>query len=231
MGEREDRETRRGALARALRVLVLTDRALASPRAVPEVVEEVLQAGVRAIQLRDKQASSRDLYQQARALLEITRRHDALLFVNDRLDVAVAAGADGAHLGPDDLSIASARRWVPASLMLGYSTDDPIEARRAVADGADYIGCGAVFGTTSKDVGGEQIGLDRLRAVVEAVPVPVVAIGGIDTSNAASVPATGAAGVAVLSAVMAAEQPAREATQLVEAMRVPGSAHRSDLRQ
>lgn len=180
------------------------------------MVALALEAGVRAIQLRDKHASARELVRQARELRSLTREHDALLFVNDRIDVALAAEADGVHLGPDDVSVRAARAWAPPELLIGFSADTPEDARRAVADGADYIGCGAVFGTTSKDVGGEAIGLDRLRAVVEAVSVPVVGIGGIDTRNAGSVRATGAAGVAVLSAVMAADEPRSAAEVLVD---------------
>ena len=204
-----------------LKVMVLTDAPMAAPRSIADVVSEALQAGVRSIQLRDKTASARDLYAQARLLLDLTRPAGALLFVNDRVDVAVAAGADGVHLGPDDLSVASARAWAPADFYVGYSTDDPELARAAVSDGADYIGCGAVFGTTSKDVGGEAIGAEGLRAVVQAVPVPVIGIGGITPENARSVATTGAAGVAVLSAVMAAADPRAAARALCASMSAP----------
>lgn len=206
------------SLSARLRVMVLTDALLAEPRSITSVVAAALEGGVRSIQLRDKRASARELYAQAGALLELTRPAGALLFVNDRLDVAVAVGADGVHLGPDDLSVRSARAWAPRDFYIGYSTDDPAVARAAVADGADYLGCGAVFGTTSKDVGGEAIGLDRLRAVVRAAGVPVVGIGGISLENAASVAPTGAAGVAVLSAVMSAPDPREAAAALVASM-------------
>ena len=198
-------------------MLVLTDPGLAAPRSVTEVVEAVLEAGVGAIQLRDKTATARELHAQAVALLALTRRHDALLFVNDRVDVALAAGADGAHLGPSDLSVAGARLVVPPHFLLGYSCDDPVQARAAMADGADYIGCGAVFGTTSKDVGGEAIGLERLDAVARAVAGPTVAIGGIDDRNVHGVVATRATGVAVVSSVMAAPDPGATAKRLLAA--------------
>lgn len=198
-------------------MLVLTDRGLAAPRSVVDVVRAVLEAGVGAIQLRDKTASARELHAQALALRELTRHHGALLFINDRVDVAMASGADGAHLGPNDLSIAGARRVVPPGFLLGYSCDDPDVAREAMAAGADYIGCGAVFGTTSKDVGGEAIGLERLDAVAAAVPGPVVAIGGIDDENAHRVATTGATGVAVVSSVMRATDPGQVAARLLDA--------------
>ena len=204
-----------------MRVMVLTDRALASPRSVSTVVAEALAGGVRSIQLRDKSGSARDLYAQAKTLIALTRPAGALLFVNDRVDVAVAAGADGVHLGPDDLSVEAARAWTPTGFFIGYSTDDPVLARSAATAGADYIGCGAVFGTTSNDVGGEAIGLDRLRAVVRAVPIPVIAIGGIGPHNAELVASSGAAGIAVLSAVMATADPRAAAQRLVSSMGAP----------
>ncbi len=205
-------------LSARLRVMVLTDSLLAAPRSIMSVVSGALAGGVRSIQLRDKTASARELYEQAGALLELTRPAGALLFVNDRVDVAVAAGADGVHLGPDDLSVAATRAWAPKGFYIGYSTDQPEVARAAALDGADYIGCGAVFGTTSKDVGGEAIGIERLRAVVRAAGVPVIGIGGIDRGNAPSVASTGAAGVAVLSAVMSAADPREAAAALVASM-------------
>jgi len=187
-----------------LRLIVITDRALAAPRAVEDVVRAALEAGAPAIQLRDKSADARALFDQARALRRLTRAHGALLFVNDRLDVALAAGADGVHLGPDDLPVAAARRVVPPDFLVGFSTDEPELARRAAADGAVYIGCGAVFGTSTKDVGNQRIGPEGLRRVVEAVAVPVIGIGGVTADNAAELARAGAAGAAVVGAVMKA---------------------------
>jgi len=188
-----------------LRLIVITDRALAAPRAVEDIVRAALDAGAPAIQLRDKAADARALYEQARKLLPLTRRAGALLFLNDRLDVALAAGADGVHLGPDDLPVAAARRAVPADFLVGFSTDDPVLARRAAADGAAYVGCGAVFGTTTKDVGNERIGPEGLRRVVQAVDVPVIGIGGVTPANVAELARVGAAGAAVIGAIMKAE--------------------------
>lgn len=187
-----------------LRLIVITDRALAAPRALEDVVRAALVAGAPVIQLRDKTADARSLFEQARALLRLTRAHGALLFVNDRLDVALAAGADGVHLGPDDLPVAAARSPAPTDFLVGFSTDDPALARRAAADGAVYIGCGAVFGTRTKDVGDERIGPEGLRRVVEAVHVPVIGIGGVTVENVAELARVGAAGAAVVGAVMKA---------------------------
>ncbi len=198
-----------------LRLIVITDRALAAPRAVEDVVRAALEAGAPAIQLRDKTADARALFLQAQALLRLTRQHGALLFVNDRLDVALASGADGVHLGPDDIPLAAARRVVPDGFLLGFSTDDPDAARRAAAAGAVYIGCGAVFGTRTKDVGDERIGPDGLRRVVQAVDVPVVGIGGVTADNVVQLAGVGAAGAAVVGAVMKAEDVADTVRRLL----------------
>lgn len=201
-----------------LRLIVITDRRLAAPRSVPEIVRAAVTAGAPAIQLRDKTASARELALMAREIQPITRDHGALLFVNDRLDVALAVRADGAHLGPADLPIAAARSISPPGFLLGYSCDDPGEALQAQRAGADYIGCGALFGTRTKlDVAGEAIGSARLDEVARSVSIPVVGIGGITAANIARVASTGAAGAAVVSAIMTAEDPGRAVKKLLDA--------------
>ncbi len=187
---------------------MITDVAQATPRSVEDVVGAALAGGAPAIQLRDKAASARELASIGRTLLTLTREAGALLFINDRVDVALAIGADGAHIGPSDLPVEAARSLAPAPFLLGTSTDEPARARALVADGADYIGCGTVFRTTSKPEAGEPIGLERLQAVVDAVDVPVVGIGGVDVEGARTIAEkTGAAGTAVIGAVMAAPDP------------------------
>lgn len=202
-----------------LRLLVITDAAQAGPRGVVDVVTRCVAAGAPAIQLRDKTANARDVHALGLELRRVTAAGDALLFVNDRLDVALAVGADGVHLGPADLPVEAARRIAPPPFLVGYSTDDPRGAARAAAGGASYIGCGAVFGTGSKaDAADERIGTSRLAEVVAAVDIPVVGIGGIDAANAASVRAAGAAGVAVISAVMGAADPGAAVRALLAAV-------------
>ena len=191
-----------------LRLIVITDRAAAHPKDSTEVVEAALDAGAPAIQLRDKERSARELLPVARELRMRSHAYGALFFVNDRLDVALAAGADGAHLGPDDLPIAAARRIVPRGFLLGYSTDDPEEAMQAEADGADYLGCGTIWTTSSKGNAGDAIGPAGLARVAGAVSIPVVGIGGVTRARLSALQGTGAAGVAVIGDIMGAEDPA-----------------------
>lgn len=200
-----------------LRLIVVTDAGLAGERGVRFVVRQALDAGAPAIQLRMKGRAARELFDLALELRAWTRAAGALLFVNDRMDVALAAGADGVHLGPDDLPVAAARARAPADFLIGFSTDDPDRARAAQAQGANYIGCGAVFGTRSKDVSGERIGTERLDAVARAVDIPVVGIGGVTPTNVDEVADTAAAGAAVIAAVMAADQPAAAVRSLLQA--------------
>lgn len=214
-----------------LRLIVITDAALAAPRDLDDVVEAALAAGAPAVQLRLKDATTAELLVRARRYREITRRHGALLFINDRLDVALAADADGVHLGPEDLPVDAAGRAVHAArphahrFLIGYSTDHPDLARLAAELGADYIGCGAVFGTTSKrGLADERIGTDRLAAVVRAVRIPVVGIGGITAANVEEVARAGAAGAAVIGAVMRAEDVGQAVRRLLAPFPGPGRA-------
>lgn len=198
-----------------LRLLVVTDARLAGERGVAAVVAAALEAGAPAIQLRDKERGAGEVLPLAQRLRTMTRDRDALFFVNDRLDLALAAEADGVHLGPRDLPVAEVRRSAPPDFLIGYSTDDPDEARRAEADGADYLGCGTVWPTSSKEDAGQVIGPDGLRRVAAAVSIPVVAIGGVTPHRARELVGTGAAGVAVIGAVMAAPDPGEAARQLL----------------
>ena len=204
-------------LARRLCLVVITDVRLAVPRGVVDVVGEALRAGAPAVQLRDKMLTPRDLFPLARRLRDDTHSAGALFFVNDRLDLALATGADGVHLGPEDLPVAAARRIAPPGFLIGHSADDPAAARTAVAAGADYIGCGTVYPTRTKADAGAEIGVDRLEEVARCVDVPVVGIGGVTVRNAPQVFAAGAAGCAVVSAVMRARDPGRAVRDLLRA--------------
>lgn len=209
-------------LAGRLRLMVLTDPEPACGRPLSDVVEACLRAGATAVQLRHEGVEGGRLLREARRLRPVTREHDALFLVNDRADVAMAAGADGVHLGPSDPPVASVRRVAPRDFVIGYSTDAPAEGVRAAADGADYLGVGAVYGTRSKaGLADEAIGPARVRDVLGAAGLPGVGIGGVTAANAAEVYATGA-GVAVLGAVMGADDPARAVRRILRASREAG---------
>lgn len=197
--------------------MILTDPDPASGRPLADVVEACVNAGATAVQLRLEGAQGSDLYREALLLRDVTRRHGTLFLVNDRFDVALAADADGVHLGPRDVPVRAVRPRVPDDFVIGYSTDDPDEARTARDAGADYLGVGAVYGTTSKaGLEAEEVGPDRVRQVLDAAGLPGVGIGGITPDNAPAVYGTGA-GVAALGAVMGAPDPAAVVRQIVEA--------------
>jgi thiamine-phosphate pyrophosphorylase len=189
-----------------LRLMVVTDPECGG-RGVVDVVRAALRGGAPAIQLRMKDAPAREMADAARALLAETRAAGALLFINDRVDVALAVGADGAHVGQDDLPVEPARALAPPGFLLGVSAETAELARQAQADGADYVGVGPVYATGSKADAGDAVGAARIAEVASAVRIPVVGIGGITVANAPPVIQAGATGIAVISAVMRADDP------------------------
>jgi thiamine-phosphate diphosphorylase len=179
-----------------------------------QVVAAALSGGVRAVQLRDKRAPARELLVVGEELRRISRSHSATFLVNDRPDLALALEADGVHVGPEDLPPAEARRLVPRPRVLGISAGNLREALTAQEFGADYLGVGPVFRTLTKKDAGEPLGLDVLSKMAAAVHIPVIGIGGITVENAASVIDAGCAGVAVVSALMRADDPEEAARAL-----------------
>jgi len=187
---------------KALRLYLCTDRALSLGRPLLETTETAIDGGVTLVQLREKDLSSREFYELALALRELTKRRKVPLVINDRLDIALAVEADGLHIGQSDLPIEAVRRIAGKNFFTGVSAGTIEEALRAEKAGADYLGVGAVFPTGSKADAGDAIGLDGLRAICAAVTIPVVAIGGIAPDNAAQILQSGAAGIAVISAIL-----------------------------
>lgn len=208
-----------GALAARLAVVAITDASCGPGRTLVEVVTAVLRGGIPAIQLRAKREPTRDMVELGRALRAETRRAGALLFVNDRVDVALVIGADGAHLGDDDLPLPAARSITPQGFLLGRSVDTAQQAAEAERQGADYVGVGPVFQTASKADAGPAVGIQRVSAVRSATALPLVAIGGIDAANAAGVARAGADGVAVIRALMQARDPEAAARELLAEVR------------
>lgn len=183
-----------------------------------EIVHVALDAGVRLFQLRMKTAETRRLYETAAALCPLVRKGGGTFIVNDRVDVAQAIGADGVHLGQEDLPLADARAILGPGRLIGISTHNIRQALEAEAGGADYIGFGPIFPTVTKENPDPVVGVDGLREVRARVRIPVVAIGGITAKNAAAVRAAGADGVAVVSAVLAASDPKAAIAELLKAI-------------
>ena len=213
---------RRGAGARFADLLhetgvyAVTDDSLPLAR-LETVVERLLEAGVRLFQYRDKHLADGLRVQAAAALTRLVHAADGLLIVNDRADIAVAGGADGAHLGQDDLPLAAARELLGPGLVLGGSASYLHELEPARAAGADYLGFGAVFGTDTKP-DAEYAGLDLFEQGCRQSPMPIVGIGGITVERAGEVIRRGASGVAVVSALFRADDPGEAARALLEAV-------------
>ncbi len=177
-----------------------------------ELAEAVLKAGVKIIQFREKKAPTRYMVETARRIRKLCHEYDALFFVNDRIDVALASDADGVHLGQEDMPAAIAKELFDG--LIGISAENEREAVQAERDGADYIGAGPVFETATKEDAGGAIGIEGLRRIVDAVSIPVVGIGGITKRNAQPVLQI-ADGIAVISAIAASGDPEREARELL----------------
>jgi thiamine-phosphate pyrophosphorylase len=201
-------------LVSRLTLHVLTDRAWSRGRAMLSVAAAALDAGTTVIQLRDKTASTRVLIEEGLALRTLTRERGALLIVNDRIDVALAVEADGAHVGQDDMPVALARRLLGSHRILGVSAATMEEAEVAVAGGANYLGVGPIFPSPGKADAGPATGVHLLTRLAERYATPLVAIGGITAANATEVVRAGASGVAVITAVVYAEDIAAASRQL-----------------
>jgi thiamine-phosphate pyrophosphorylase len=182
------------------------------------VVEACLEAGLRAVQLREKDLAPRELFSLATSLREPTRRHRARLLVNDRADVALAAEADGVQRAHDSLPVAVLREVGGPRFLIGASVHSVAEAKAAAHEGADFLVFGPVYDTPSKRGYGPPQGLDALGRVAGEVPSPVLAIGGITAGRVREVLAAGAAGVAVISAILAAERPADATRAFLDAL-------------
>ncbi len=207
----------------ALRLYLVTDSALCGDRGVVETVRQALAGGVTVVQLRDHEATTRELLDMAKQLRRLTTEAGVPLIVDDRLDVALASGADGVHLGQSDLHPVDARRVAGHGLVIGHSVSciDEIEAVGEWPVGTlDYLGIGPVFATPTKPNAAAPLGIDGVREVLDVCDLPAVAIGGIKDIHVAPLRDAGAAGVAVVSAICAATDPAAEARMLLAAEEV-----------
>ena len=189
---------------RYMLLYAVTDRAWTGEQTLYEQVEAALKGGVTCVQLREKELDEAAFLQEAKDICALCHRYGVPFIVNDNVDVAIACQADGIHVGQEDMAAGEVRRRVGDAMLLGVSVHTVEEARRAVRNGADYLGLGAVFPTSTKtDV--DQMTNETLRAICDAVDVPVVAIGGINRGNLLKLSGSGVDGVALVSAIFSAE--------------------------
>lgn len=183
-------------------IYLVTDDGCLQGRALIDCVREALEGGVTLVQYRAKTASSAKMYAEALQLKALCDSFNVPLIINDRLDIAMAVGAAGVHLGQDDLPCAAARKLLGEDYIIGVSAHNPAEAKAALQSGADYLGCGAVFGTATKaDV--KKLGTEGLAAICKEKGLPVVGIGGVTADNYREVRAAGADGAAIVSGILA----------------------------
>lgn len=197
---------------------VLTDITLQSRFSHVELTRQAIAGGADTIQFRQKSGSTREMIDVARRMKSLCGKAGVSFIVNDRLDVALAAEADGIHLGQDDFPLPLARKLLGSDKIIGGSASDMEEARICLSEGADYVGFGPVFPTTSKDDAGPVSGIERLKEIVENIPLPIIVIGGVSAENTPAVMRAGAAGIAVISAVCCQEDPLKATKTLYEAI-------------
>jgi len=199
----------------------ILDTSFSKGRSPITILREFLAGGVKLVQLRAKELSSADFFSLAKEARQLTREAGAFFIVNDRSDIALACNADGVHLGQDDLPLHAARKLLGSDKVIGISTHDLDQARSAELNGADYIGFGPIFGSTTKDTGYTPRGLEMLREVKQAVKIPVVAIGGITEKNVAEVWEAEADAAAIISDLMGAENAAIKVNTILRNYLVP----------
>jgi thiamine-phosphate pyrophosphorylase len=188
------------------RLYLITDRRLfADDNSLFNAVEETLKGGVQAIQLREKDLDTRSLLRMAYSLRELTARYKTKLFINDRVDIALAVDADGVHLGGESMPAFAARKAAGEALLIGVSAHSIEEANKAEEEGADFVTLGPIFETPSKIKYGQPLGPGLIREARGKISIPVFAIGGIKKGSAGSVLEAGASGIAIISAILGSE--------------------------
>lgn len=212
------------------RLYLITDRRQAPGGDLLAAVGRALAGGVRAVQLREKDLGGRELYELARAMRALTSGYGAKLLVNDRVDVALATGADGVHLGVASIPPGEARRLLGPGTLVGCSTHDEAELARAAAGGADFATFGPVYTTPSKASYGPPVGVAALRRACGAARIPVFALGGVGPWNVADVVGAGAWGVGAISAFLAAEDPEAAARDLAGRLEAGAATERTERR-
>lgn len=195
-----------------------TDRELMSTETLEEAVERAIKGGCTVIQLREKDCTSQEFYETTKRIYEITKKFNVPLIINDRVDIALAVNADGVHVGQSDLPAAVVRSIIGEDKIVGVSATNLSEAKQAVLDGADYLGVGAMYQTDTK-TDAQTVTMEELKAIRSAVDVPVVVIGGINQKTLDNFKGMGIDGLAVVSAVIAADNIEQAAQDMAAAFR------------
>lgn len=201
-----------------LRVYAVTDRAWTGKMTLYEQVEEALKGGVTMVQLREKGLAGmgkEEFLKEARQMRELTRRYQVPLLIDDDVETAISCGADGVHVGQNDMDAGLARKLLGPDRILGVTAKTPEQAKKAQAQGADYLGSGAVFGTSTK-ADARPMTMEMLRDICRSVSIPVVAIGGICLDNIDRLAGSGVAGAAIVSGIFGAEDIQETARKLLE---------------
>ncbi len=193
---------------------LVTDREILKGRDLLQAVEEALAGGVTLVQLREKDASSREFFELAVSIKNLTAGYGVPLIINDRLDIALAVQADGLHIGQEDLPLPVVRKLMGPDKIIGYSVSNVEEARYGEKHGADYLGAGPVFTTATKKVSTPTLGPTGLKRIKETVSIPVVGIGGINIENLKEVRRTGVDGVSIVSGILGSDRPGHTALSI-----------------
>lgn len=196
-------------------VYLVTDRRDKTDEEFLNIIEEAIKGGTTIVQLREKTASTKEFYDLALRVKEITSRYGVPLLINDRIDIALAVDSEGVHIGQDDMPADIAREIIGEDKILGISASTVEEAKKAEKDSADYIGSGAVFSTATKD-DADSVSKDELKEIVDSIDIPIVAIGGITVENASTLKDSGIDGFSVVSAIMSADDPRDASRKLKE---------------
>ena len=192
---------------------LVTDRRNKTTEEFLKIIEESIQGGVTVVQLREKDTPTKEFYQIAIKLKEITQKYKIPLIINDRIDIALAIECEGVHLGQDDMPVEIARKILGKDKLIGVSAHNIEEAKKAVLDGADYIGSGAVFPTSTKN-DASDVPIEKLKDITNSINIPTVAIGGIKSENIKQLENTNISGISVVSAIMESENPIKASEKL-----------------
>lgn len=184
-----------------LKLYLVTDSDILKGRDFYESIEEALKAGVKTVQLREKKASGKEFLEKAYKLRELTKKYNAILIINDRVDIAMLVGADGVHIGQSDIPCSEVRHLIGNDKIIGVSTQNLALSLKAKNDGADYIGVGSMFTTTTK-LDAKHVSIEELRSIKENIDIPIVCIGGINLSNISTLKNENIDGYAIVSEIL-----------------------------